>query len=180
MSEQLRAVARYTADISTIRNLLSPQAGTARKRRCAFEKLAARFIGDSDPIYEHMGRTMQSFVSGLFAGGDDAELPQDNLDLERFFRLPKSHERRIHGRAHAGVRIVQQGASLILVLDAHARHPEPFASEELVPFADATLPPEQLESEQRRRIMRLARSTKRRPALLATLESRYLTHTPAT
>jgi len=60
---------------------------------------------------------------------------------------------------------VQQGASLILVLDAHARHPEPFASQDLVQFADATLPAEQLESEQRRRIMRLARSTKRRPAL---------------
>lgn len=180
MSEQLQDVTRYTADISTIRDLLSPQAGTARKRRRAFDKLAAGFIGHTDPIYEHMGRTMQSFASGLFAGGDDAELPQDNLDLERSFRLPKSHERRIHGRAHAGVRIVQQGASLILVLDAHARHPEPFASEELGPFADATLPPEQLQSEQRRRIMRMARSTKRRPALLASLESRYAPQSPAT
>ena len=69
---------------------------------------------------------------------------------------------------------------VILVLDAHARHPEPFAPEDLVRFADATLPLEQLESEQRRRIMRLARSTKRRPALLTSLESRYITHSPAT
>ena len=179
VSEQLQAVARYTADISEVSDLLDPEAGTARKRRCAFDEMAAGFIGDPDPIYQHMGRTMLSFASGLFAGGDDSELPQDNLDLERAFRLPKSHERRIHGRAHAGVRIVQQGPSLILVLDAHARHPEPFASEDLVQFADATLPPEQLESEQRRRIMRLARSTKRRPALLATLESRYITQSQA-
>jgi hypothetical protein len=33
-------------------------------------------------------------------------LPVDNLALERAFRLPKGHERRIHGHAHAGVRIV--------------------------------------------------------------------------
>jgi 2,3-bisphosphoglycerate-independent phosphoglycerate mutase len=38
--------------------------------------------------------------------------------LERWFRLPKSHERRIHGRRHAGVRLVQTGATLVPALDA--------------------------------------------------------------
>jgi len=178
VSEQLRAVAHYTADIATVWGLLNPQAATAEQRRDSFDKLAAAYVDDSDPVYQHMGRTMQSFAPGLFAGGDDPELPQDNLELERVFRLPKSHERRIHGHAHAGVRIVQQGPSLMLVLDAHARHPEPFSVEQLGPFAHATLPRAQLQSEQRRRIMRLARSTKRRPALLASLESRYLNRTP--
>ena len=45
-------------------------------------------------------------------------MPRDNLDLERWFRVPKGHERRIHGRCHAGVRIVQEGATMLLALDA--------------------------------------------------------------
>jgi hypothetical protein len=35
------------------------------------------------------------------------------LDLERWFKRPKGHERRLHGRRHAGVRIVQQGPTCI-------------------------------------------------------------------
>src|SRR4029453_9552291 len=37
--------------------------------------------------------------------GEDGDLPQDNLDLERWFRQPKGHERRIHGHRHVGVRL---------------------------------------------------------------------------
>jgi hypothetical protein len=77
---------------------------------------------------------MIAFRPGLFAGGDDLELPVDNLDLERAFRLPKGHERRIHGHAHAGVRIVYRGPSLLLALDAHARHPDCFAGTDLMPW----------------------------------------------
>ncbi len=66
---------------------------------------------------------MTSFELGLFAGGDNADLPRDNLDLERWFRQPKGHERRIHGRCPAGVRIVQEGPTLVLALDAHHRPP---------------------------------------------------------
>ena len=66
---------------------------------------------------------MTSFEGGLFAGGTQVDLPQDNLDLERWFRLPKGYERRIHGHQHADVRIVQEGPSLLLALDAHREHP---------------------------------------------------------
>jgi len=62
---------------------------------------------------------MSSFVPGLFVGHEAAELPQDNLDLERWFKQPKGHERRMHGHRHAGVRIVQEGPTLLLALDAH-------------------------------------------------------------
>jgi hypothetical protein len=55
---------------------------------------------------------MTGFCIGLFAGGDAWDQVQDNLDLERWSRLPKSHERRIHGRRHAGVRIVQEGPTM--------------------------------------------------------------------
>ena len=61
--------------------------------------------------------------------------PHDNLDLERWFRLPKSHERRIHGHHHAGIRIVREGATLIPTLDAHSRHPGVFTEDELIGFA---------------------------------------------
>lgn len=64
----------------------------------------------------------------------------DNLDLERWFRLPKSHQRRIHGRRHAGVRIVQEGPTLVHALDAHLTHPSPFTVEDLLPYRNARVP----------------------------------------
>ena len=117
---------------------------------------------------------MESFAPGLFAGGDLPDFPQDNLDLERFFRQPKGHERRIHGHAHAGVRIVQEGATLLLVLDAHGEHPEAFRPEDLRPYTDAPVPSCQQDAIHRRRIMRKARSTKTRALLLSELEAHYL------
>jgi hypothetical protein len=56
-----------------------------------------------------MVKVMISFLAGLFVGENKFEEIKDNLDLERWFRLPKSHERRVHGHRHAGVRIVQEG-----------------------------------------------------------------------
>src|SRR4051794_8805301 len=73
-----------------------------------------------------MAAVMPSSLGGLFVGEEEYEAIRDNLDLERWFRLPKSHERRIHGRRHAGVRLVQTGATLVAAMDAHAAHPEPF------------------------------------------------------
>ena len=117
---------------------------------------------------------MTSFGPGLFAGGDAVNLPRDNLDLERWFRLPKGHERRIHGRCHAGVRIVQEGPTLVLALDAHQQHPRPFTGVDLQPYHAASAPACQREAIHRRKVMRKARSKKNRGALLAELEGRYL------
>ena len=102
-----------------------------------------------------------------------AKMDQDNLDLERWFRLPKSHERRIHGHRHAGVRIVQEGPTLVHALDAHIAHPEPFTVDDLLPYRTAREPPSQKQAMDRRKIMRKARSPKKRPVLLAELERRY-------
>ena len=68
--------------------------------------MIARFEGIDDPIRRQMAVVMTSFLAGLFVGAGTFEEIRDNLDLERWFRLPKSHERRIHGRRHAGIRIV--------------------------------------------------------------------------
>jgi len=120
-----------------------------------------------------MSKVMCSFEKGLFAGGDDPTLPRDNLDLERFFRGPKGHERRINGHSHAGTRIVQRGPTLILTLDAHLRHPGPFSADELAPWRDASPPEVQRDCRHRARIMRQARSSKQRQSLLQKLEARF-------
>jgi hypothetical protein len=73
----------------------------------------------------------------------------------------------------AGVRIVREGATLVPALDAHLGHPKPFTREQLLPYAHAPLPEPQRAALHRHRIMRQARSAKRRPALLTQLESRY-------
>jgi hypothetical protein len=106
-------------------------------------------------------------------GEGQFEAIRDNLDLERWFRLPKSHERRIHGHRHAGVRIVQEGATLVHALDAHAAHPGLFPVDELLPYRGAREPPCQAQALNRRKVMRKARSKKGRPLLLADLERRY-------
>ncbi len=82
-------------------------------------------------------------------------------------------ERRIHGHRHAGVRLVQEGPTLLLALDAHLEHPEPFTAEDLWPYRHAPAPACQRQALHRRTIMRHARSKKRRPLLLADLERRY-------
>jgi len=120
-----------------------------------------------------MAKTMNAFAGGLFVGEDLPDLPRDNLDLERSFRYPKGHERRIHGHRHAGVRIVMEGPTLVAVLDAHLHPPDTFRVEDLLPYADAPIPRSQCQALQRRRVMRQARSPTQRPLLLDQLERRY-------
>jgi hypothetical protein len=126
-----------------------------------------------DSIHQAMATVMLNFLAGLFVGEGTFQAIRDNLDLERWFRLPKSHERRIHGRRHAGVRIVQEGPTLVHALDAHLGHPEPFTAEDLLPYRAAREPLSQQQALLRRKIMRKARSKKKRPRLLANLERQY-------
>jgi hypothetical protein len=120
-----------------------------------------------------MARVMISFLAGLFVGAGRFDEIKDNLDLERWFRLPKRHERRIHGHRHAGIRIVLEGPTLLPALDAHDAHPEPFTVGDLLPYRTAREPPCQTQALNRRKVMRKARSKRKRPLLLADLERRY-------
>jgi hypothetical protein len=135
--------------------------------------LRERFAGALDLTHQQMAKVMESFGPGLFVGEGTVEALRDNLDLERWFRLPKSHERRIHGHRHAGIRIVLEGPTLVHALDAHAAHPAPFTVDDLLPYRKADEPQCQTEALHRRKTMRKARSTKKRPILLADLERRY-------
>ena len=132
-----------------------------------------RFKRTKDAIYQQIVQVMTSFLPGLFGGEGKFEQIKDNLDLERWFRLPKSHERRIHGHRHAGIRIVLEGPTLVHALDAHAAHPEPFTVDDLLPYRTTSEPLCQQEALNRRKVMRKARSKKKRPLLLADLERRY-------
>jgi hypothetical protein len=171
--ETQKQVAAYVEKIQKVDKALDPASGRWAQRKRSFTMLERELLADEDPISQGMGRLMASFKQGLFMGGGRADLPRDNLDLERWFRLPKGHERRIHGRCHAGVRIVQEGATLLLALDAHRHHPKPFTEEELRPYRNATVPQSQLDAIHRRKVMRTARSTTKRGSLLQRLEERY-------
>ena len=124
-------------------------------------------------MHQQFAKVMSSFEPGLFVGGEGADVPADNLDLERWFKRPKGHERRIHGRRHAGVRLVQQGPTLMLALDAHVHHPGPFTVDDLDPYRHSPVPASQQEAVERGKIMRQARSRKKRSVLLTDLEKRY-------
>jgi len=166
-------VATYVEKIQKVDETLNPESDGWAQRKRKFTALERELLAEEDPVSQAMGRLMASFKPGLFVGGGRADLPRDNLDLERWFRLPKGHERRIHGRCHAGVRIVQEGATMLLALDAHRHHPQPFTEEDLRPYRNATVPESQKEAVHRRKVMRTARSTKKRGNLLRYLEKRY-------
>lgn len=148
--------------------------GTEAERHGAFAALHEKFQDSAEAFHQHLAKIMASFEPGLFVGGDVAGWPSDNLELERWFRSPKGHARHIHGRRHAGVRLVQEGATLVLTLDAHQKHEGPFTAEELHPYRHSRAPAAERAALRRRKIMRRARSKKKRRLLLAELERRYL------
>jgi hypothetical protein len=159
--------------IAEVAAALEPGPEDVTEREEAFEALIDRFEATDDPIRHGMAVLMLSFLPGLFVGEREYEAVRDNLELERWFRLPKSHERRVHGRRHAGIRLVLEGPTLVHALDAHAVHPGPFTAADLLAYRSAREPPCQAEARGRRAIMRRARSKAKRPILLAELERRY-------
>lgn len=173
VAADLPVIQGHVEVVRSIAETLDPVSGDCVAREARFSVLRDLLQASSDTVQQQMAKVLASFQPGLFAGGDAAEMPRDNLDLERWFRNPKGHERRIHGHHHAGVRIVLEGATLIHALDAHLRHPEPLTAADLLPYRHATPPASQLQALARRSLMRRARSSKKRPLLLAKLEARY-------
>jgi hypothetical protein len=167
-------IRRHVETIQEVAATLDPDKGRSASRQSDFDAILSRPGGDGDPVHEHMVNLMHSFRTGLFAGGDDLASVQDDLDLERWFRVAKGHERRTHGHRHAGVRVVQEGATLVHALDAHRTHPEPFGVDDLLPYRSAREPECQRKAIHRRKVMRKARSKTKRPKLLEELERRYL------
>ena len=149
-------------------------AATGDEREARFIARQQGWQSNTDPVYRHVAKMMGSFQPGLWVGGEAADFPEDNLDLERWFKHPKGHERRIHGRRHAGVRLVPQGPTLMLALDAPVHPDGPFTVDDLQPYSHSRVPASQQQAVERGKIMRQARSRKKRHDLLADLEQRYL------
>lgn len=177
VAEDQQKIKEHVEEVKQVAATLEPSKGSSKQRKKRFDRLRRRLKRSDDSVRIQMAVVMVAFSAGLFAGPEVDQEIRDNLDLERWFRIPKSHERRIHGRKHAGVRLVQEGATLMPTLDAHKDRAGPFHAEQLLGYKDATPPQDEQQAMQRRKIMRRARSKKRRPVLLAELESRYLAAT---
>jgi hypothetical protein len=125
-------------------------------------------------MHQQWAQVMRSFQPGVWVGGEAADFPADNVDVERWCKRPTGHERRIHGRHHAGGRIVQHGPTLMWALDAPIHHDGPLTVDDLQPYGHSRVPASQQQAVARGKIMRKARSSKQRCDLLADLEKRYL------
>jgi hypothetical protein len=163
VKQEQEEVRQQVEEIARVAATLEEASGSRKERRARYEKLQREYQAKGGAFYGHLAGLMLGWLAGLFLGPRATKGEkglQDNLELERWFRKPKRHERQIHGRRHAGVRIVQEGPTLVVVLDAHDAHPGPFTAEELLPYWPAEEPLEQQEALQRRKIMRRARSKK--------------------
>src|SRR5437660_7074758 len=168
--ETLTKVKAYVQDLQAVDRTLRPNdetTGEEREAQCILRR--QEWESSTDPMHRHFAKMMRSFEPGLFVGGESADFPADNLDLERWLKRPKGHERRLHGRRHAGVRIVQQGPTLMLALDAHVHHNGPFTVADLAPYGHARVPASEKHAVGRGTILRKARSRKKRAALLGDL-----------
>jgi hypothetical protein len=170
----LTQVGPYVQDLRAVDGILKPSdEATGEEREAQFISLSQEWEASVDPMHQQFAKVMSSLEPGLFVGGEGADVPADHVDLERWFKRPQGHERRIHGRRHAGVRLVQQGPTLMLALDAHVHHHGPFTVDDLEPYRHSRVPASQQEAVERGKLMRQARSRKKRSVLLADLEKRY-------
>jgi hypothetical protein len=174
VAQEQEQIKEYVQEVKRVEATLDPSKGSVKERKRRFGRLRGRLARSGDSVRMKMAVVMVAFTAGLFCGPEVDQEIRDNLELERWFRLPKGHERRIHGRKHAGVRLVQEGATLMPTLDAHKDREEPYQAEELLGYKDAKPPKQEQQAMHRRKVMRRARSKKQRPILLAELERRYL------
>jgi hypothetical protein len=88
IEDALSQVRNYVDEVRAVAATLDPSRGGSAQRETQFTVLRERLQGSQDPIHAQMAGVMTSFQPGLFAGGEVLDLPQDNLDLERWFRHP--------------------------------------------------------------------------------------------
>jgi len=165
-----RGLARYAEDFCRIATgmgtliivwtLLHPRTGTRHGNRAQFQQVAEQVLKNTDPLLQHVGRLMQSFEDGLFCGDETLDMPEDNLELERWIKGPKGHERRIHGRQHVGLRLVIEAPTFLPTFDAHLSRTIPFTVQDLLPYAATDIPESQQRAVTRHQLMRKGRSKK--------------------
>src|SRR5207248_1633937 len=90
-------VRQQLPEVERVARTLEPGPASAAERQLQFMRLHEEFAGKDTPFYGHLVAVMASFAAGLFTGGDVLAWLEDNLELERWFRRPKGHERAMHG-----------------------------------------------------------------------------------
>ena len=170
----MEATRRRVSLVELVMNCLRPELGPRAERQADYEALIEAFFWAEDEAVSQMSVVMEHWQDGVFAGEDVVDMPADNLDLERWFRRPRSHQRRILGRARTHAGLIREGPTLLPTHDAPQAHPAPFTAEDLMPYHDARPPPIQQEVRRRHHIQRRARSRLMRPELLMELEQRYI------
>jgi len=132
--EAVAHVGLYAPDLQAVEGILGPSATATRAERAArFIALQQAWEASADPVEQHVAKMMSGVAPGVWGGGETAEFPADHVDVERWCKGPTGHERRIHGHGHAGVRIVRQGPTLMLALDAPVHHDGPCTVDDLEP-----------------------------------------------
>ena len=115
-----------------------------------------------------------SFLAGLFVGEGKFEEIRDNLDLGAMVSLTQESRAADSRSSPRGDSYRPRRADISASPWTHTlRIPGHSPSEDLLPYRTAREPPCQQEALNRRKIMRKARSKKKRPFLLADLERRY-------
>src|SRR5256885_25676 len=107
--EALTQVGHYVQALRAVDGILKPSdAATGEERETQFVSLWQEWEASVDPMHQQFATVMSRVAPGLCVGGAGAEWRADHVDLERWCKRPKGHERRMHGRRHAGVRLVPQ------------------------------------------------------------------------
>jgi hypothetical protein len=111
----LTQVQAYVQDLQAVDRTLKPNDEiTGEEREAQFILRRQEWEASVDPIYQHFAKMMSSFEPGLFVGGESADFPADNLDLERWFKRPKGHERRLHARlSHKNFTCLSNASNLL-------------------------------------------------------------------
>ena len=83
--ESLTQVRADVRDLQAVDSTLRPSDEvTGREQEVRFRLLQEAWQSSADPVHQHFAKLLSSFEPGLFVGGEAADFPVDNLDLERW------------------------------------------------------------------------------------------------
>ena len=78
MSADQQEVQEQVKEVQRVQATLEQSSGSNAQRQARFEEIQEELSGSGCSVRQQMAVVMASFLVGLFAGGDAAELPQDN------------------------------------------------------------------------------------------------------
>ena len=138
-----------------------------------FEELIDRFERREEAIHQNMAKVMISFLAGLFVGRRRSRGSKTISIWSGGSAGPRVTSGESMVTATRGFGSFKKGRRWCTRWMPTCDASRPFTADDLLPYRTAREPPSQREAMDRRKIMRKARSAKKRPVLLADLERRY-------